>query len=253
MMRIDRRTVFIVLTLLGVAGCTARRAHYELSPVEQFFGNRAAVTRHLGDVLQRPASPTRGSSIAVAWLEQTRTTRRLETKLQDDFVAKIRRSYPGRVVPVSPVQVPVDRSTADPLVAYRIAAADLQTDTLVAIATRSDEYVDTNLLGVLYLGLVTIPFVPASDVVVETAAEACAIDVRSGAVFDCVRATDVAKRPFTAIFQAEKHRRELVGEALERAVEKLPDAMSLAIREAALRARTTTSITAGQRYPTMTD
>jgi len=251
-MSLQRKVVSSLAGLLALAGCAAQRAHYELSPVEQFFGNRADVTRQLDEVLAR-RRPAADSSVAVAWLEWPRATGRMATQMQDDFVAKIRRTYPGRVLPISPVQLSVNRSATDPLIAYRIAAADLQSDVLVAVATRSDEYVDTNFLGVLYIGLVTIPFVPASDVSVETSAEACAIDVRSGTVFQCVRGTDVAKRSFTPMFQTEQYGRQLSEQALQHALNNLPDAMSIAIRDAALRLRAGTPSRRGQTYQTATD
>lgn len=86
----------------------------------------------------------------------------------------------------------------------RLYAAQAKTDLVLFISTSSNFYQDANILSPLYVGLVTIPFVPGQRVELTTYLEAYIIDVRNGLLYSSYRDKRVLKKRFTRVTFSNK-------------------------------------------------
>lgn len=81
----------------------------------------------------------------------------------------------------------------------RLYAAQAKTDLVLFVGTSSNFHQDANILSPLYLGLVTIPFVPGQFVELTTYLEAYIIDVRNGLLYSSYRDKRVLKKRYARV------------------------------------------------------
>lgn len=86
----------------------------------------------------------------------------------------------------------------------RLYAAQAKADLVLFISSSSSFKQDVNLLSPLYVGLVTIPFVPGQHVRLTTYLEAYLFDVRNGMLYSSYRDKRVLKRKFARISFQDK-------------------------------------------------
>jgi hypothetical protein len=107
---------------------------------------------------------------------------------------------------------------APSLDAVRSAAAKFQYDVAFVLQTGTDLATGWNAFSVGYLGLVTAPLFPGTDLSVAAGAELCAVDVRSGIMLGCgvgrARAQDRFVFPFSVEGHAQTLRESVVSTAI---------------------------------------
>lgn len=81
----------------------------------------------------------------------------------------------------------------------RLYAAQAKTDLVLFVSTSTSFEQDVNILSPLYLGLVTIPFVPGKHVKLTTYLEAYVIDVRNGLLYSSYRDKRRLKKKYVRV------------------------------------------------------
>lgn len=81
----------------------------------------------------------------------------------------------------------------------RLYAAQAKSDLVLFVSTSSNVHQDANILSPLYVGLITIPFVPGQYVELTTYLEAYIIDVRNGLLYSSYRDKRVLKKRYARI------------------------------------------------------
>ncbi len=108
--------------------------------------------------------------------------------------------------------------SSNTLEALRSASAHFQYDVALLLQTGTAEDRGPNPLALGYLGLVTIPLFPGTDLGVSSSAELCAVDVRTGIMLGCSRGRASAQDRFLFPLSVNTHREELVEETLRSSV-----------------------------------
>ena len=108
--------------------------------------------------------------------------------------------------------------SSNSLEALRSASARFQYDVALVLQTGVAEDRGPNPLALGYLGLVTIPLFPGTDLGVSSSAELCAVDVRTGIMLGCSRGRASAQDRFLFPLSVNTRRDELVEETLRSSV-----------------------------------
>ena len=129
---------------------------------------------------------------AVLWLDQPANWSAVtlpeseRTRLLDELARGLS-AAPFIGVSVIPTTLTSNADTGVDLGDVRSAAAHLQSDVAILVLTTTTTTTDWNALALTYPALITALFVPGNDLRVDVAAQACAIDVRTGLFIDCVQ------------------------------------------------------------------
>ena len=103
--------------------------------------------------------------------------------------------------------------------AVRSVAARSELDTALLLSTAGYSRSGLNLLALGYLGIVTAPVFPGSDVSAGATAEMCAVDVHSGSVLGCGIGTAYTEARYVFPLSLGDRRTELSETSMGRAVE----------------------------------
>ncbi len=112
----------------------------------------------------------------------------------------------------------------------RAAAARFQSDLLVVLQSRTNEYADWNVAAITFLGVIPALFMPGYDLSAYSAAEACAVHVVTGIFLGCVPGHGSARRPFVIGPRREAIFRELAAGAIADALAEIPDKLASVVR-----------------------
>lgn len=102
--------------------------------------------------------------------------------------------------------------------ALRSASARFQYDVALLLQTGTAEDAGFNPLALGYLGLVTAPLFPGSDIAASSSAELCAIDVRTGIMLGCSRGRAEGMDRLLFLWQRGRARERLVERTLRESV-----------------------------------
>jgi hypothetical protein len=105
------------------------------------------------------------------------------------------------------------------LEALRSASAKFQQQVALLLQTGTSSDSGLNPLALGYLGLLTIPLLPGTDVAVASSAELCAVDVRSGIMLGCARGRATARDRFVAPISLDSRRQQLAEQTLRESVD----------------------------------
>jgi hypothetical protein len=123
------------------------------------------------------------------------------------------------------VEFETDADGAPSLAAIRAAAATFQYDVAFILQTGVAQESGYNPFAIGYLGLVTAPLFPGSDVNAAAGAELCAVDVRSGIMLGCGVGKSRGEArwlfPLTTGSRAEALRDQVLSESVDRAAEQI--------------------------------
>ncbi len=86
----------------------------------------------------------------------------------------------------------------------RLYAAQTKADLVLFVSSSTTFNQDVNILSPLYLGLVTIPFIPGQKVQLTTYLEAYVFDVRNGLLYSSYRDKRVMKKKFAKVNFSQK-------------------------------------------------
>jgi len=101
----------------------------------------------------------------------------------------------------------------------RSVAARSELDTALLLSTSGLTRSGWNLLALGYIGVITAPLFPGSDVSAGATAELCAVDVRSGTVLGCGIGTAYTEDRYVFPLSVSDRRGELAESGVTRAVE----------------------------------
>jgi hypothetical protein len=224
------------------AGCAAARRPYPFSGLAHsvFSGLETTTEAELGDLYDRRVVLPNTPQASLVWLDDPSGVPLPEAdraRLLEDVRRGVERPPMGRASVLPTTRVPGDIA-ANALDGLRSAAARFQSDVLVLLLTRTDTYNDWNLLSVTYVTVFPLFFIPGDDVSANVAAEACAVDVRTGVFLGCVQGAGDATRRFVTPLGKSARQRQLVSAATEDALRGLSRQMHAIIAECADRAGT---------------
>lgn len=86
----------------------------------------------------------------------------------------------------------------------RLYAAQTKSDLVLFVSSSTHVQEDINILSPLYLGIVTIPFVPGKNSSITTYLEAYILDVRNGLLYASYRDKRVTKKKFVRMNYVQK-------------------------------------------------
>lgn len=125
---------------------------------------------------------------------------------------------------------PEANATTDALLAgVRSAAARFQYDVAFLLETATAEERGVNPFALGYLGIVTAPLFPGTDLAASASAELCAVDVRSGIMLGCARGRAEASSRTLFIWQVDRARRRLLERTLRESVAAAADDLLIQI------------------------
>jgi hypothetical protein len=137
----------------------------------------------------------------------------------DEALAALRRA-PFEAVASLPPPPELEQAESSPetLERLRSASAHFQYDVAFLLETGTAEERGVNAFALGYLGLVTAPLFPGTDLAASASAELCAVDVRTGIMLGCAhgRAEESSRSLF--IWQVDRARKRLLERTLRESV-----------------------------------
>ena len=180
-------------------------------------------------------------------------------RLVDDLQRQLT-AGPFAAVSVIPTTLASADSQAVDLSGLRSAAAHMQSDVVMLVLTTTQTDWTWNPLALTYPALLTQLFVPGDDVRVGVAAQACAIDVRTGLFLDCVQSHADEVDTFVIPARRGSAVRSLTASTTERALSDLPlrlrERLAVRLRDSVVQRSTVAvgrPVPAGVPYANRTD
>ncbi len=230
--RLVMAAVLTVLLVVGHLGCASKRrpfsVQYEQALHPSLSDMRPELIPAALDYRWRLTPPV---SAGLAWFREAPVDSSgdwdhvpvsgyLRTGVLDAVLEALRDEPFMTVVPLPVVPLeegtPLRWHTVD---AVRALSARFQHDVALLLETGIVEEKRLNPFAIGYLGLITIPFFPGTDLGIRTSAEICAVEVRSGVMLACARGRAVAADRFLFPLQVGRRRHELTEEALRDSVQ----------------------------------
>jgi len=209
----------ISLLAFLAAGCGASASYPQMSLQRSLYPGMGGLdAKGIEAAFAERIALTPPLSAGLMWLDERGPGPALSdyarTGIVEHAVAMLQQPPLTRVA-VLPTTAAADRDGGTPsLDALRSAAAKFQYDVAFILQTGTDLATAWNAFSVGYLGLVTAPLFPGTDLSVAAGAELCAVDVRTGIMLGCgvgrARAQDRFVFPFSVEGHAETLRETVV-------------------------------------------
>jgi len=222
------RALCSLLLIVSAAGCTSSASYPKMSLQRSLYpglggldakGIEAAFDKRV--VLRPPLSA------GILWLDDDRRrafdaaplSDYARTGILERTVTTLQRPPFDRVSALpTTTDLQIGRDGAPSLDAVRSAAAAFQYDVAFILQTGTANATGANWFALGYLGLITIPMFPGSDISVAAGAELCAVDVRTGIMLGCGvgRSRDDERYlfPLTIAEHEERLREEVLTQAI---------------------------------------
>lgn len=230
--RLVTAAVLSVLLALGPLGCASKRRPFSVRFAQPLHPGLSDMRPELiPATLDYPWRLTPPISAGLAWFREAPVDSSgdwdhvpvpgyLRTGVLDAALEALR-DEPFMIVeplPVVPLEekTPVRWHTVD---AVRALSARFQHDVALLLETGVVEEKRLNPFAIGYLGLITIPLFPGTDLGIRTSAEICAVEVRSGVMLACARGRGLAADRFLFPTQVGRRHAELTEEALRDSVQ----------------------------------
>lgn len=226
-----RHAIVLGLCILATIGCASypgapslglQRSLYpglgdlDQSGIESALSRKVELTPPISAGLVWLSEAVPGSPEAVAHSPITEYGR---TGVLEEAVAALRQEPFGTVAALPTIpkvsDAPPSNHTLD---ALRSASARFQYEVALLLQTGTAEDRGFNLLALGYLGLVTAPLFPGTDIAASSSAELCAIDVRTGVMLGCARGRAEEMDRLLFLWQEERARERLVERTLRSSV-----------------------------------
>jgi len=232
-MKAVRRGVAGLIAALSVALPCCSPKHYPLPELGSVLAPRTgeAEESEIGATLERRIGLPSSVRTGVLWIDDhyegwiVPVAESDRARLLEIFAQALPPAPFGTatMIPSAAVQSAGDKPSLTDL---RAAAARFQSDLLVVLQTRTNEYVDWNIASVTFLAVIPALFVPGYDLSAFSSAEACAVHVRTGVFLGCVPGHGSARRSFVIGPRREAIFRELAATALSEALAQIPDKLA---------------------------
>jgi hypothetical protein len=219
------------LCLFMILGCAS-------TPIAPPLALQRSLYPGLGDLDQRGIEAALSRRVALAppvsaglvWLSEaapgsmesatySAITEYGRTGVIEEAVAALRHDPFGAVTALPTIPIVSDGPPSDrTLDALRSASARFQYQVALLLQTGTAEDRGFNPLALGYIGLVTAPLFPGTDIAASSSAELCAIDVRSGVMLGCARGRAEEMNHFLFPWQVDRARERLVERTLRSSV-----------------------------------
>lgn len=225
------RLVVLASALAAIAGCARHPAPPGLTLERMLFPDLVALNDDgITDAMHTPLHLQPPLSGGLLWLNERfgraaadDDDRRLvdyyRAGVVEGALGALRRAPFESVASLPLPPEPAARSArAELLARVRSAAARFQYDVAFLLETATAEERGANPFALGYLGIVTAPLFPGTDLAASANAELCAVDVRTGIMLGCARGRAEASSRTLFIWQVDRARRRLVERTLRESV-----------------------------------
>lgn len=236
------RLVVLAFALASVAGCARRPDPPGLGLERALAPELVALDEDgIADAMRSSLRLQPPLSGGLVWLNESfaRTVAGDEDRRLVDYyragvvegaLAALRRAPFEAVAPLPLPPESGDTAAREALLSrVRSASAHFQYDVAFLLETATAEERGVNPFALGYLGIVTAPLFPGTDLAASASAELCAVDVRSGIMLGCARGRAEASSRTLFIWQVDRARRRLLERTLRDAVSAAADDLLIQI------------------------
>lgn len=141
------------------------------------------------------------------------------TGVLEEAIAALRQEPFGTVTALPTIPKVSDAEPSESTIdALRSASARFQYDVALLLQSGTAEDRGFNPLALGYLGIVTAPLFPGTDIAAASSAELCAVDVRTGVMLGCARGRGEAMDRVLFLWQVDRARDRLAERTLRASV-----------------------------------
>jgi hypothetical protein len=228
-----RFVIVVAVVSSVVTGCTSRAVHPRMGGLQRslYPGVGTLDAGQIPAAFETHVELHPPLSAGIVWLDDSRVwgpslseyARAGVLKVTTDALTKL----PFAAVSPLPTTVGYQRGGdgAPSIDVIRGAAAQFQYDVALVLQTGIVEESGFNPLAIGYLGIVTAPLFPGTNVSVAAGAEICAVDVRSGVMLGCSVGRGYREAQFLFLWGVSARKADLaeaaVGEAASDAARQL--------------------------------
>lgn len=236
------RLVVLASVLAAMAGCASHPAEPALELERALFSKQVALDDDgIAHAMQAALELRPPLSGGVVWLNEAfergaadDAARRLvdyyRAGVLEGALSSLRRAPFESVAPLPIPPAPSARAArAEVVDRVRSAAAHFQYDVAFLLETTTAEERGVNAFALGYLGIITAPLFPGTDLAASARAELCAVDVRSGILLGCARGRAEASSRTLFIWQVDRARRRLLERTLRESVAAAADDLLIQI------------------------